>query len=89
MLKASVPVAETGVVSRGDGSYGYKMTFLSRSPVKTFPPQRTFGTSAGAVNEMYNAEARPIAGKVGVAEKRITTAGGQYSFEISYVHAGE
>lgn len=89
MLKASVPVAETGVVSRENGFYGYKMTFLSRSSVKTFSPQRTFSTAAGAVTEMYNSEARLIAGKVGVAEKRITTAGGQYSFEISYVRAGE
>jgi len=88
MLKAAVPVAETGVLRKADGSYYYTLFFLSASEVKTFTPERAFSSAAGAMNEMYNTESRLLAGKVGVIEKRVTAAAGAYSFEIFYTPSG-
>ena len=88
MLKAAVPVAEKAVLKKTDGSYGYALFFLAASEVKTFVPERTFGSAAAAMNGMYNTESRLLAGKVGVLEKLVTAAGGAYSFEIFYAASG-
>lgn len=88
MLRSGVPVAETLTLRGLEGSYTYVLLFLSELPgPAVFIPADAYSSKVGAVNAIYNAESRLLAGGVGVMEKRITYGPAGYSFELVYVPA--